>query len=70
MVKRLTRQSAALTMVLVLLSVVALAQDQTTAHNLTSGLTTSGVSPNQGAASLLSTLPEADSLIYINPQRI
>jgi hypothetical protein len=70
MVKRFVRQSAALTTALVLLSVVALAQDQTTAHNLKPGPTTSGASTNQAAASLLSTLPEADSLIYINPQRI
>ncbi|HKZ03190.1 MAG TPA: hypothetical protein VJ180_13175 [Pyrinomonadaceae bacterium] len=70
MVKRLIRQFAALTMASVLLGVVALAQDQTTAHNLTPGLTTGGLSTNQAAASLLSTLPEADSLIYINPQRI
>jgi hypothetical protein len=50
----------------VLSGIVAPAQEQT--GTITSSVITSGVRPSQAAA--LSTLPEADTLIYVSPQRI
>src|SRR5204863_6317077 len=66
MLKKPFQRSVVLATTLLLLSVVAQAQDQPT---------TVASQPNRAAApqevtAMLSGLPEADTLVYINPQRI
>lgn len=67
MLKIIVGRSGVLGIVLILSSFIALAQNHTIA--LDSQPANSRASTNQAPA-LLSTLPEADTLIYINPQRI
>ncbi len=68
MVKHFRWQLCGLAIALVLLSSVGFAQAQTPALDSQSLVKATGAS--QAVVSLLSTLPEADTLIYINPQRI
>jgi hypothetical protein len=62
-IKRLTT----IGLVLILLSSAVFAQEQTVARN---AALSSSTARNQAVASLLSSLPDADTLIYFNPHRI
>src|SRR5262245_26998874 len=63
LIKRVTTTG----LLLVLFSGAVLAQSQAVARNAE---TPSSPAPNQAVVTLLSSLPDADTLIYINPQRI
>ncbi len=65
MAKRLLGQSAILSFILVVLSTLALAQEQIATPNAASP-----VSSSPSAMARLATLPEADTLIYINTSRL
>jgi hypothetical protein len=67
MFKTTLKRVTTIGLMIVLLSLSASAQDQAVAGNAAFPSTNAH---NQATVSLLSTLPDADTLIYINPQRI